>query len=368
MRSWHYAWLAITAALPGCSRGPDGGPALDGGGDSAVRASDDAGGAVRDAATASDRDAAGASDAGSATSARQKVLGFLSGISGHRVAIGIEDKDSANPHGDSDQMASMGGTGQQPSFWSADWGFGGGAVDNREGIVAEGKRQWAAGAIVQYIYHACPLTMDEYCQWTDVKGSQLDDNQWLDLITPGGTLNQAWLARLDTLSTFFQELKDAGIAPLFRPLHEMNGSWAWWQGRPGANGSLKLYQITHDYLVQTKGFDNIIWVWNVQDYDTLASDVGVYNPGADYFDIAALDVYNTGYTQTNHDAMIGAANGKPIGIAECQILPTPDLLKQQPEWAYVAMWPDFFNDNTSAIPALFNDPTVLTLASMPGWN
>ena len=308
-----------------------------------------------------------ASDGGAAESARQKVLGFLAGITGKQTAIGIEDKDSTNPHADSDTMAKMANDGQNPSFWSADWGFGSGTVAARPTIVQEGIRQWGLGAIVQFIYHACPLTMDENCQWSDVDGSSLTDAQWTDLTTPGGTLNKAWLARLDAIAPFFQQLKAAGVAPLFRPLHEMNGSWAWWQGRPGPDGSLKLYQITHDYLVNTKGLDNLIWVWNVQDYTTLADDVTKYNPGASYFDIAALDVYNTGYTDGNYAAMQQAAGGKIIGVAECQNLPSTAVLAAQPKWAYVAMWPDFFSDNTSSIPALFGDSQVLTLEKMPGW-
>jgi len=307
-------------------------------------------------------------DAGIST-ARQAVLSFLTSTTGKASAIGVEDKDSSNPTADSDTMASMAGDGQSPSFWSADWGFGSDAVDNREGIVQEGEKQWAQGAIVQYIYHACPLTMNELCQWTDIDGSygSLSDAQWADLTTPGGTLNKAWLARLDTIGAFFLELKTAGVAPLFRPLHEINGAWAWWQGRPGPTGSAKLYQITHDYLVNVKGLDNSVWVWNVQDYTTLASDVNVYTPGASYFDVAALDVYDTGYTSGNYQAMLGAANGKPIGVAECQFLPSTDVLSQQPKWAYVAMWPDFFSNNTTSIPALFGDSQVLTLSKMPGW-
>lgn len=318
---------------------------------------------------------AGGSEGGTsaASAARQTVLTFLAGIRGHRAAIGVEDKDSTQPHADSDQMASMAGNGQYPSFWSADWGFGG-AVADRENIVQEGESQWAQGALVQYIYHACPPTEDESCEYsggpagtTDILGSSLTDAQWTDLVTPGGTLYQAWLGRLDTLATFFQQLKDAGVAPLFRPLHEMNGSWAWWQGRPGPGGSSKLYQITHDYLVSTKGLDNIVWVWNLQDYTTLAADVPLYNPGPDYFDIAALDVYDTGYTDGNYQAMLGGAAGKPIGVAECQLLPAPGTLTAQPLWTYFAMWPDFFSDDTTQIPALFDDPTVLTLSNMPGW-
>ncbi|HEY2512702.1 MAG TPA: glycosyl hydrolase, partial [Polyangiaceae bacterium] len=285
----------------------------------------------------SDGGAAASDGGGAAESARQKVLAFLAGVTGKNTAIGIEDKDSTNPHADSDTMASMAGDGQNPSFWSADWGFGSGTVAARPTIVQEGIRQWGLGAIVQFIYHACPLTMDENCQWSDVLNSSLTDAQWTDLMTPGGTLNKAWLARLDTIAPFFQQLKAAGVAPLFRPLHEINGSWAWWQGRPGPDGSLKLYQMTHDYLVNTKGLDNIIWVWNVQDYATLADDVTKYSPGGSYFDIAALDVYNTGYTDGNYAAMQQAAGGKIIGVAECQNLPSTAVLAAQPLWAYVAM-------------------------------
>jgi hypothetical protein len=324
---------------------------------------------------------AGASDADSgASSARQKVLAFLAGISGKESVTGVEDKDSYNPHADSDRMASMAGNGQSPSFWSADWGFGGAADPAaREAIVQEGIRQWQKGAIVQYIYHACPLGWgsNEGCDYQNgpdpIKGSygQLSDAQWTDLTTQGGALNKVWLARLDVLAGYFQELKAAGVAPLFRPLHEINatsangGGWAWWQGRAGATGSALLYEITHDYLVDTKGLDNIVWVWNLQDYTTLAADVNDYKP-AD-FDIAALDVYNTGYTQGNYDAMVGGGGGKPIGIAECRYLPSTGVLAQQPLWTYAVMWPDFFADNTSAIPALFGDPQVLPLSKMPGW-
>lgn len=302
-----------------------------------------------------------------AVAARQKVLAFLASVSGKQTAIGIEDKDSSNPTADSDTMASMAGNGQYPSFWSADWGFGTSTVANRETIVQEGEKQWAAGALVQFIYHACPLTMNEDCQWSDVDGSSLTDAQWHDLVTPGGTLNGVWRSRLDTIAVFFQELRDAGVAPLFRPLHEMNGSWAWWQGRPGATGSALLYRMTHDYLVKTKGLDNIIWVWNLQDYTSLSGDVTSYAPGTDVFDVAALDVYNTGYTGGNYQAMQVAAAGKPMGVAECQFLPDPGTLQAQPLWTYVAMWPDFFSDDTSQIPALFADPQVLTRSQMPGW-
>lgn len=311
------------------------------------------------------------------SSARAKVLAYLKSIQGKKAAIGIEDKDASNPTADSDQMASIGGNGY-PSFWSGDWGFGSNLPAARESIVKEGEAQWAKGAIVQYIYHACSPTLgaNEDCSYsggpdgTNIDGSSLTDAQWSDLTTPGGTLNQVWLARLDLLATYFAELKAAGVAPLFRPLHEINGGWAWWQGRPGPTGSPKLYQITHDYLVNTKGLDNIIWVYNVQDYSTLAGDVSAYSPGASYFDIVSLDVYDSGFTTQNYQAMVGIAAGKPIGVGECYSLMSPSVLASQPLWTYVAMWPDQLTSSTNAsvLPALFGDDQVVKLAQMPGWN
>jgi hypothetical protein len=316
---------------------------------------------------------AGDTDSG-ALAAKQKVLAFLNGISGNKSAIGVEDKNGLTT--DSDTMAQYAGGGQYPSFWSSDWGFGGAASDSaRESIVQEGEKQWASGAIVDYIYHACSPSWgsDEGCDYSGgqdpINGSfnTITDAQWMDLVTPGGSYYQVWISRLDTISKYFLELQAAGVAPLFRVFHEMNGQWAWWQGRPGPNGSLKLFQITHDYLVQTKGLTNIIWVWNLQDYTTLASDTSQYTPGTDYFDIAALDVYNTGYTTGNYQAMTGISGGKPIAVAECAQMIDPGTLQQQPLWVYLAMWPDFFGQNTSSIPALFNDSQVLNLSQMPGW-
>ncbi len=310
---------------------------------------------------------------GAAATGRAGVLSFLSGTTGKATAVGVEDKTASTPTSDSDTIAGI--TNLTPSFWSADWGFGDNLPEGRQTIVNEGIAQWGQGAIVQYIYHACPLSWgsNEGCAYeggTDpIDGSfgDLTDAQWTDLTTAGGMLNGVWLARLDTIAAYFQQLKDAGVAPLFRVMHEVNGQWAWWQGRPGPTGSPLLYRITHDYLVNQKGLDNIVWVWNLQDYSTLASDVGAYNPGSSYYQVAALDVYDGGYTTANYQAMQMAAGGKPMGIAECETMITSAELAQQPLWAYAAIWPDFTQMDAPALPALYSASNVLTLGQMPGW-
>jgi hypothetical protein len=301
-------------------------------------------------------------------SARQKVLDYLAGISGNKTVAGQHNKFNSDPGGATQQLQSI--TGKTPGLWSADFGFGQDAVDNRGKMIAEAKKQWSDGAIVQIMYHNCVPTRDELCSWDDVGGAHpqhLSNDEWTALVTDGTDLNKAWKSRLDTLSVFFADLKTAGVAPLFRPLHEMNQGAFWWGGRGGAEGTRKLWQITHDYLTKTKGFDNIIWVWDVQDFVSLDSDINDYNPGTDYFDIAALDMYDVGYIQHNYDLMLGAAAGKPIAIGECEQLPTSDLLVKQPNWAFFMLWPDFIDENKGVLPGLYGAPNVVTEDQMPGW-
>jgi len=147
----------------------------------------------------------------------------------------------------------------------------------------------------------------------------------------------------------------------------MNQGAFWWGGRPGQNGTVKLYQISHDYLVKTKGLTNLIWVWNLQDFSTLATDLNNYDPGNDYWDVLTLDVYGSDgnrYTSAKYNLIKNKAAGKPIGIGECDVLPTANLLQSQPLWTYFMGWADLTQSSNSntAIHTLFNAPNVLTLS------
>ena len=306
----------------------------------------------------------------SALEARQRVLDYFTSISGKRTVAGQHNKFNTEPSTHSDWIRAH--AGKYAGLWSADFGFGQDSVGNRQKMIQEAKRQWGQGAIVQMLYHNCIPTRNELCSWDEIGGSNpqhLSDDDWNALITDGTSLNAAWKARLDGLSMFFAELETAGVAPLFRPLHEMNQGVFWWGGRGGPNGTRRLFQLTHDYLVHTKGFDNIIWVWDVQDFGSLSSDVSDYDPGQDYYDIAALDVYDGGYAQWKYDAMRGAAGSKPIALGECAVVPSAAELAQQPEWVFFMLWPDFLQDNENAgrLVPLYEAPNVITRDQMPGW-
>ena len=300
--------------------------------------------------------------------AREKVLAYLSGLGGKKTLTGQHDKYNATPALASTQVYDL--TGAHAALWSADFGFGKDAVDNRGTMIAEAKKQWSAGAVVQVMYHACAPTGDELCSWDDVGGNNpkhLTDAEWSELVSDGTALNAAWKARLDALAPFFADLRAAGVAPLFRPLHEMNQGVFWWGGRGGPAGTRKLFQLTHDYLVQKKGFDHLIWVWDIQDFGSLATDANDYDPGQAYYDIAALDVYGGGYTQDKYDVMKKVAGSKPIAIGECEHPPSGDVFGAQPDWAFFMLWPDFIAENAAVLPGVYALPRMITREQMPGW-
>ncbi len=300
-----------------------------------------------------------------------KTLDYLYAISGKKTLAGIHNREpNATPARWTNEVFAK--TGKYPALWSGDFLFQGDNINNRQVMIDEAKAQWKKGAVVNIMWHACNPALSEPCGWDDGKGvlSAMSDQQFNDLLTDGTEINKKWKKMMDDISVYLQQLKDAKVEVLFRPLHEMNQGKFWWGGRPGANGTAKLYRLTHDYLKKTKGLTNLIWVWDMQDFGTLESDLSSYNPGKEYWDVAALDIYDAnGFTSAKYKAMVNVADGKPIAIGECEKLPTRQELLEQPKWTFFMGWSELtFSKNTEAeIKALHTAPNVITLDQMPGW-
>lgn len=281
-----------------------------------------------------------------AANARKKVMEYLYSMQGQKTIVGIHNREpNSEPSKQTDQAYAV--TGQYPALWSGDFLFSSSDVSNRWNMIYECKKQWENGSIVQLMLHVTPPTQAEAGNWDGGVVSKLTDEQWSSLITNGGELNKAWKKRLDTYAQYISYLKDNGVPVLFRPFHEMNQSMFWWAGRKGTNGTGALYRLTRDYLENEKGLDNIIWVWDMQD---LSYDWSEYNPGNDYWDIFAVDIYNSDYfTEYKYNQALSVAENKLIAIGECDKLPTAQQLKEQPRWSFVMSWAELtFSHNTNS--------------------
>jgi mannan endo-1,4-beta-mannosidase len=306
-----------------------------------------------------------------AQKAKFKTLKYLYSISGSKTVAGIHNREpNATPERWTSEVASA--TGKFPGLWSGDFLFQMDNIKNRQLMVDEALLQWKKGAIVNIMWHACNPALEEPCSWEGGVLSKLTDDQWKEITTDGTPLNRKWKERVDEVSIYLKFLEDNGVEVLWRPMHEMNQGAFWWGGRPGPDGTLKLFQMLHDYMTKEKKLRNLIWVWDMQDFVTLAEDVKKYNPGDKYWEIAALDVYDdrNGYSREKYNIMLSICSGKPIAIGECQKLPTSRQLIEQPKWTFFMGWSEleFSVNSIEQIKEIHNATNVISLDKMPGWN
>lgn len=295
-----------------------------------------------------------------------QTLDYIQSISGKFTLAGQHNKE---PNADPDKWTSFikETTGKYPALWSGDFLFRQNDIDERWTMIHEAKKQWDQGAVINLMWHACPPDEGEPCSWDPgLLNAQLDDDQWAELVTEGSPLNLAWKKRMDDIAVYLRFLEENGVEALFRPFHEMNQALFWWGGRPGPEGTAKLYRITHDYFTYTLGLSNLIWVWDMQD---LSRDFELYNPGKEYWDIFGFDIYDQGYDISWYDYIISVIGDRPMAIGECSKLPSPDLLASQARWVFFMPWAELVKQSNSPeeIREIYKDPKVITLDQMPGW-
>jgi beta-mannanase len=115
-------------------------------------------------------------------------------------------------------------------------------------------------------------------------------------IIPSGALHQDFIKQLDKLAEFFLQLKnDKGesIPFIFRPWHEMGGSWFWW-GDEFTNPEeyKQLFRFTIQYLVEEKGLANMLVCYSPNGGYQNAEEYLTWYPGDDIIDMLGVDIYD----------------------------------------------------------------------------
>jgi len=241
-------------------------------------------------------------------------------------------------------------TGKYPAIWGTDFGFLDGedkdAITHRNLLIEEAKRQYAAGSIIYFCWHMLRPTEDEPGRadpnggtsesWRGSVQASLTDDQWLELITSDSPLHQRWEKYMDTAAGYLKQLQDAHIPVLWRPMHENNGSFFWWGGRPGQYGTAMLFREVYNRMVNVHHLNNLVWVWN-QNGPAPGAQFYNFYPGPQYADVVSYDNYSTLDDRYYHE-ILTIANGKPIGLGEVGSIPSPETLKAQPKWAFYMTW------------------------------
>lgn len=291
-------------------------------------------------------------------STRAAVIQYLNAISGSNIVSGQHNKEpAAQPTQYTQQVKDI--TGQYPGLWGGDLFFTSTDAANRQRVIDQAKTEWRNGSLVTLAWHACPPTGPSTCNFDGGVKSNITNAQFEQIITGGTTLNNTWRQRMAEVVPYLRQLRDAAVPVLFRPFHEMNETWNWWGGRPGVNGSAKIFQQMKDYF-DAQGLTNLIWVWNVQDNPN--ANWSSYYPGSNYVDVVSLDVWYKSYpSASDYSQLQSIAGGKPIAIAEMGKAPNSALLTTQTRWSYFMIWSEQLrgNNTNAEIQAAYFHPRVL---------
>lgn len=301
-----------------------------------------------------------------ASSEARNLLKYLYGLQGKKTLSGMHNVIGRMSKA-TDSVYKL--TGKYPAIWGGDFGFADSThdIDNikyRNLLVGEIKKQYAHGSIIVLTYHEANPAVGEPCDFEGGVISKVSDKEWRQLLTPGTELYKKWSDQMDLFASYLVQLQDAHIPIIFRPYHEMNGSWFWWGGRKGRRGYIALWNQMYDYFTNHHHLNNILWAWTT---DKPADDVAAYFPGLDKVDILGCDIYPRKdvaevYPQEWFDKMQALAKGKPLALTENgKILPA-ELLEKQP-YLWFMSWGDMlFNGNSvDEVRKLYNDPRVLNL-------
>ncbi len=276
-----------------------------------------------------------------ATPEARELLRKICDITGKGILTGQHNFPNER---NADTEAIHAATGKYPAIWGSDFGFTNledkDAVTHRDLMIEEAKRQYAAGSIIYFCWHMLRPTEDEPgrpgASWGGSVQAKLTDEQWLELITSDSPLHQRWEKYMDTAAGYLKQLQDAHIPVLWRPMHENNGTFFWWGGRPGPYGTAELFREVYYRMVNVHHLNNLLWVWN-QNGPAAGGEFYHFYPGPQYADIVSYDNYSS-LDDRYYQEILTIANGKPIGLGEVGTPPPPELLMAQPKWAFYMTW------------------------------
>lgn len=296
-----------------------------------------------------------------------ELLEYIYSISGKQTLSG---QHCAPQVGDTRLSVVHRRTGKYPSVFGQDFGFSfpgyWDGINYRQRIVDDAIQRHRDGFIITLMWHAVRPIEDEPVTFRESVQGKLTNEEWKDLVTPGTEINERWKSQVDVIAWFLKQLRYADVPVLWRPYHEMNGAWFWWGKKEGEEGYKKLWLMLYDRLVNFHGLNNLIWVYNTNEFKEGVNPHETHYPGDDVVDIIATDVYSEGFNQVNYDQLLTLAGNKPIALGEVGSPPSLEILESQPRWTWFMRWGDggFSRQGVNYRELMSND-NVLTLDELP---
>ena len=330
-----------------------------------------------------------------ATESAQKLYNFLATNYGAKTVSGVMtgDVSSASVKELPDVISFNEHSGKYPALVGFDFLFATGVKGNDEWYKSytqmaldAAKDLWDQGGIPAFTWHwKDPSDKIDAFYTKSGNAKEYTDFDFTQGFTdPTCTANCTWntesetykqlVTDIDEIADMFLGLQDAGVAAIFRPLHEASGAWFWW-GTKGGAAFQALYNLVYDEMVSVKGVKNLIWVWNPE--YTKDTD---WNPGETKYDVLSLDIYNAWdytslYTKAYEELSTNYGLNKIFAVSENGSIPDiSTMIENNSVWSWwmpwYQTWDGKFLDQTveTVWKANMDSPCTISLESMPGWD
>ena len=219
-----------------------------------------------------------------ATQKAKDVLNYLNNLEGQSVSghyIGLSDSAFI------EQFNSVGTTtGEYPAIMGSDYCAGWNTAEPGTDVIQFDlanehlKTHWKAGGLVTVMHHL-------YSPNDPNSGTFRGPiRNFADLLDHNSAAYKVYMAQMDKVALGLQDLSDSGVVVLYRPFHEFSHKGFWWCDQDSST-FIKVWQELFDYFTNTKGLNNLLWVWNPY-VQTPAIDK---YPGDAYVDIISTDAY-----------------------------------------------------------------------------
>lgn len=179
-------------------------------------------------------------------------------------------------------------------------------------------------------------------------------------------------ADIAAIAKLINQLGDAGVPILWRPLHEASGGWFWW-GAKGAEPYKQFWVYLYDQLTNVYGCNNLIWVWNGQ--------AAEWYPGDEYVDIIGEDIYADAHSYGAQNAKFAELleypdTNKIIALTENGVVFDIDnVVASGARWSWFGTWcGDFITKNgtfnnayteADILKKTYQSEYVITLDELP---
>ncbi|WP_195715175.1 glycoside hydrolase family 26 protein [Ancylomarina sp. 16SWW S1-10-2] len=234
-------------------------------------------------------------------SEKQKLFDILQSVKGKGILFGHQDTYAygytwKDVEGNSDVKRV---TGDYPAVFG--WELGGiekGVKANLDTVSFVNIRKYALKAFAQggvntFSWHPFSATK-RVDSWNTTE-------RVVDKIIPGGAYHEAFKKDLDALADYLNSIvtEDGVKIPfIFRPWHEMDGTWFWWGRTSCTPQELKdLFQFTVKYLREDKGVDQMLVAYSPDRNFNTIEDYLTWYPGDEYVDVIGMDNYYDLYTK-----------------------------------------------------------------------